>query len=176
MLNKYLMIIIDKKGTMTGMIDDERFVSTTSIDELIETGEDIIPKSFKQEDFEFIRHLYCAKKYAQMKHPDMVLSDDDMTMYYRLVNRGNILFINSKSHINMLLSPSELTDEQKETLRGLKGCFDPSRLWATSDNVFLDTFELDGSIFGTVEVADVKEDNINSSIDYLLNRNKIKKI
>ncbi len=174
MLDSFSMIIVSKDGILTGMVDDSNSFSTDSVVELNEVAKTIKRKKYLSDEFNFIEHFYCARAYAEKNYPNMELSTNEMTLYYKIVQEGNMIFALRDDSPHMMLVPEEISEEQKKAIREMQPHFNPNRRWAMSNNIYLDTFELNGKIYGSYEVGDVESGDIEDITNLLLKRNKNK--
>ena len=129
------------------------------------------------------RHLFYIKPYIernfapefQERHITITENTDDLLVYYYLSQIGNVTFINSDEHNNIIIIPNEgTTSEQRERLRDLETILKNTKTELT-DSLYLDVFEVDGKKYATLEMKESSIGTLKEVLDSYLAKGTNKK-
>jgi len=129
------------------------------------------------------RHLFYIKPHieknfeAELQAKQINITDhtDDILVYYYLSQLGNVTFVNSSEHNNIIIIPNEgTTPEQRERLKDLETILDDSKTELT-DSLYLDVFEADGKKYATLEMKESSIGNLKEVLDSYLSKRTNKK-
>lgn len=155
---------------------------TTDISEIETFYNEIKDSVYPGNDFKD-RHLFYIKPHieknfaTELQERQINISNcsDDILIYYYLSLIGNITFVNSNEHHNIFIIPSEgITSEQKERLKDLETILEKDSKTELTDSLYLDTFEVDGNKYATLEMKDSSIGNLKEVLDSYLAKGKNK--